>query len=80
MRKLKVDKSYKIIWQDAFHRLGWMYLKDITEDAPITTFGILVKESKTHYIIAGSKTHNYGFLNGIMGIPKSVVIKVTEIK
>lgn len=79
MIKMEIDKSYKIIWHDAFHRLGWMMLETITEDAPITTYGILVKETKTHYIIAASKTHNYGHLNGIMGIPKQVINSVVEV-
>jgi len=80
MIKPKIGKSYKIIWQDAFHRLGWISVEDIQDDALITTYGILVKETKSHYVLSGSKTGNYGWLNGIMGIPKKVIITIKEIK
>ena len=66
-----------IIWDDA-HHIGadlWLDPTDVEPGVRVTTVGLLVKRTRTHYVIAHSLDGS-GNITGTFAIPRCTVHKI----
>lgn len=73
-----MKKPYvEIVWNDA-HDVGageWLDTTNLTEGMVVTSVGILVKKTRTNYIITHSLTED-DQARGTFNIPKGMVISI----
>ena len=75
-RRLKA-RPVAIIWDDA-HHIGadlWLNPADVAPGVRVTTVGLLVSKTRTHYVIAHSLDDS-GNITGTFAVPKSTVHKI----
>ena len=66
-----------IIWDDA-HHVGadlWLDPTDLEPGVRVTTVGLLVKKTRTHYVIAHSLDDS-GNITGTFAVPRVCVHKI----
>jgi hypothetical protein len=70
----------KVDWVDSCEYGGWRNREDVADmkPAPCTTIGYLMKESKTHMVLASSTCGSSQCSH--MSIPKGCIVKITDLK
>lgn len=71
-----MDSNYKyplveVLWDDAEVDSGWVETPDKLEPSIATTVGFLVKETKSHILVASS--YDDARINGTIQIPKKMI-------
>lgn len=79
MQKKKC-RMLKVEWVDSCEFGGWRDLDDVADmkPAPCTTIGYLLKEYKTHLVLASSICGSSNCSH--MSIPKGCITKITGLK
>ncbi len=78
-------KKYPLVmvkWIDSATTHGWQHPEELEQIGPaeITSFGLLVRETKYFIVISTSETNAYGTVAHPMAIPRVAIRKLRRIK